>query len=135
MLGWRDRWESFQWLTPKRTEDKIRRRCAGFFLSLQTTCVLHSCLWLMKNLSSPAWIKTKGFLFLLLGVFSCSLLLVESHTWKTAILLVIGVWSFCRFYYFAFYVIERYVDPGYRFSGLLSFLRYLANKEHRESGV
>jgi hypothetical protein len=25
--------------------------------------------------------------------------------------------------YFAFYLIERYVDPNYRFSGLLSFVR------------
>jgi hypothetical protein len=25
-------------------------------------------------------------------------------------------------------VIEKYVDPGYRFSGLLSFLRYAARK-------
>jgi hypothetical protein len=29
-----------------------------------------------------------------------------------------------RAYYFAFYVIQHYVDPGYRFSGLFSFLRY-----------
>jgi hypothetical protein len=34
---------------------------------------------------------------------------------------------FCRFYYFAFYVIEHYVDPGYRFSGLgSSFLDWLS---------
>ena len=33
--------------------------------------------------------------------------------------------SFCRSYYFAFYVIERYMDPGYRFSGLGSFLLYI----------
>lgn len=29
----------------------------------------------------------------------------------------IAVWSFCRLYYFGFYVIERYIDPSYRFSG------------------
>jgi hypothetical protein len=33
--------------------------------------------------------------------------------------------GFCRSYYFAFYVIERYVDPGYRFSGLGSFVLYV----------
>jgi hypothetical protein len=37
----------------------------------------------------------------------------------------VAVWGFCRSYYFAFYVIERYVDPGYRFSGLGSFLLYI----------
>lgn len=44
-------------------------------------------------------------------------------------LLVIAVWSFCRFYYFAFYVLERYVDPGYKFSGLLSVLQYILRKK------
>ena len=30
-----------------------------------------------------------------------------------------------RAYYFAFYVIERWVDPSYKFSGLGHFLTYL----------
>jgi hypothetical protein len=46
-------------------------------------------------------------------------------------LLVISVWSFCRFYYFAFYVIEHYVDSGYRFSGLWSFAVYLLRLRNR----
>jgi hypothetical protein len=41
------------------------------------------------------------------------------------VLLVLAIWSFCRLYYFAFYVIEKYVDPGYKFSGIFSFLKYL----------
>jgi len=40
-----------------------------------------------------------------------------------------AIWSFCRVYYFAFYVIERYIDPSFRFSGLISALRYLRNKK------
>jgi hypothetical protein len=40
----------------------------------------------------------------------------------------IAVWCFCRSYYFAFYVIEHYVDPSYRFSGLWSFVRYLLSR-------
>jgi hypothetical protein len=48
---------------------------------------------------------------------------------KTALLLGITVWAFCRAYYFAFYVIERYVDPGYRFAGLLSLLRYIYGRK------
>jgi hypothetical protein len=46
--------------------------------------------------------------------------------------LAVAVWSFCRLYYFAFYVIEHHVDPDYRFSGLLSFVRYLISKERRK---
>ena len=79
----------------------------------------------MKDLSNPFWIKFKGILFLMLGLLSSTLLLVEHPEIKTAVLLAIAVWSFCRFYYFAFYVIEHYVDPSYRFAGLLSFGRYL----------
>jgi hypothetical protein len=39
-------------------------------------------------------------------------------------LLLVAIWAFCRAYYFAFYVIEHYVDPAYRFSGLIDFFRY-----------
>ena len=83
----------------------------------------------MKNLTSARWIKTKGILFLLLGLLSATLLFSERPTLKTALLMMIAVWSFCRFYYFAFYVIEHYVEPSYRFSGLLSFALYLIQKK------
>ena len=84
----------------------------------------------MKDLSNPFWIKFKGILFLMLGLLSSTLLLVEHPELKTVVLLGIAVWSFCRFYYFAFYVIEHYVDPSYRFAGLLSFVRYLVARRH-----
>jgi len=79
----------------------------------------------MKELTDSRWIKFKGVLFLLLGIFSAGLLLLEHAEIRTAVLLAIAIWSFCRFYYFAFYVIEHYVDPNYRFSGLWAFARYL----------
>ncbi len=55
----------------------------------------------------------------------------SSATWKDALLLGMTVWCFCRFYYFAFYVIEKYVDPAYRFSGLWSFARYLCQSRKK----
>jgi hypothetical protein len=78
----------------------------------------------MKDLTSPGWIKAKGMMFLFLGLAASALLVLECPTWKVALLLALAVWSFCRSYYFAFYVIEKYVDPGYKFSGLGSFVRY-----------
>jgi len=84
------------------------------------------------DLTSPAWIKAKGLLFLFLGFLSASLLLRERPTLRAAVLLIIAVWSFCRFYYFAFYVLEHYVDPAYRFSGLLSLARYLLRNPGRK---
>ena len=82
----------------------------------------------MRDLTNPTWIKIKGFLFLLLGLLSATLLFFEHPTPRVALLLIIAVWCFYRFYYFAFYVIEHYVDPNYRFSGLLSFTLYLIRK-------
>ncbi len=82
----------------------------------------------MKDLTDSRWIKLKGVLFLLIGILSSVLLIVEHPSWKVAGLLAISVWCFCRFYYFAFYVIEHYVDPEYRFSGLGSFVVYLCSR-------
>jgi NhaP-type Na+/H+ or K+/H+ antiporter len=79
----------------------------------------------MKDVTSPTWIKMKGFLFLLLGTLASVLLILDNPTWKAVLLLALAIWCFCRFYYFAFYVIEHYVDPNFKFSGLISFARYL----------
>lgn len=79
----------------------------------------------MKDITNPTWIKLKGILFLLTGIAAAILLLVEHPTWKVAVLLAIALWSACRFYYFAFYVIEHYVDPAYKYAGLWSFAMWL----------
>lgn len=78
----------------------------------------------MKDLS-PFWIKLKGILFLLIGITAAILVFLDNPKWQTALLLALAIWSFCRFYYFAFYVIEKYVDPTYKFSGLISLAKYL----------
>ena len=83
----------------------------------------------MKDLTDPFWIKLKGILFLIVGLLAAVLLVLESPSLKVGVLLVISIWCFCRFYYFAFYVIQHYVDPAYRFSGLGSFVRYLLTRK------
>ena len=85
----------------------------------------------MKDIKNHTVIWLKGGLFLTLGLTSAILLLAEFATLKAAFLVALTVWGFCRAYYFAFYVIEHYVDPGYRFSGLFSFACYaLRRKVH-----
>ncbi|MGP8201643.1 MAG: hypothetical protein ACLQU4_19305 [Limisphaerales bacterium] len=79
----------------------------------------------MKDITDPRWIKLKGILFLVVGLLASGVLLAEHPEIKVVLLLFIAVWCFCRFYYFAFYVIEHYVDPSHRFSGLWSFARYM----------
>ncbi len=83
----------------------------------------------MKDLTDSRWIKLKGLLFLMVGLLSSALLLLDHLEIKTAILLALTVWCFCRFYYFAFYVIEHYVDASYRFAGLFSFAKYVIRQK------
>jgi hypothetical protein len=79
----------------------------------------------MKDLTHPASIKFKAVLFLVLGTFSTAMLIADHSNLRFALLFSIAVWSFCRFYYFAFYVINNYIDPAYKFSGLGSFAKFL----------
>ena len=79
----------------------------------------------MKTLTNPRWLYLKAVLLLVAGALAAVLLLMRDPSPVTASLIAIAVWAFCRAYYFAFYVVERYADPEYRFSGLLSFARYL----------
>lgn len=88
----------------------------------------------MRELSSAKWIVAKGILFLVLGVLSAGLLIASAPNLRVAALLVVAIWAFCRFYYFLFYVIERYVDRSFRFSGVGSVARYLIWKRARSSG-
>jgi len=85
----------------------------------------------MTDLKSPTLIYLKGFLFLLAGCAAAGLVIVEQPTLKVTLLLAIAIWSFCRCYYFAFYVIQHYVDPSYRFAGLGSFAAYLIRSRAR----
>jgi hypothetical protein len=79
----------------------------------------------MSDLTNPKLIKLKGILFLLMGILFSVLLLIHAPSLTVAFLLTIAIWSTCRFYYFAFYVIEHYVDPGFKFAGLWDFARYM----------
>ena len=73
----------------------------------------------------------KAGLFLLGGGLAAAGVLLERPTLKVAVLLALAVWCFARAYYFAFYVVQHYADPGYRFAGLLSFVRYAIARSRR----
>lgn len=82
----------------------------------------------MADLRNPKIIIAKGLLFLFCGLLASGILLLENPSWRVALLLAVAIWGFARFYYFAFYVIQHYVDDGYRFAGLWSFVRYMLRK-------
>ena len=87
----------------------------------------------MTDLRNPTVIWIKGLLFLLMGALASVLLLLNSPRLSVAVLFVLAVWSFCRFYYFAFYVIEHYVDSEFRFAGLIDFACYAWRKRGIDS--
>lgn len=87
----------------------------------------------MADLKDPRLIYLKGFLFLGGGCLASALLLSEQPTLKVAFLLAVAVWCFARCYYFAFYVIEHYVDPEFRFAGLWAFAKYLVRRRSKEN--
>ena len=92
---------------------------------------------LTGDLKSPWLIHAKGFLFLVIGLAAAVLLLVQMPTLRTAILLGTAVWAFCRFYYYLFYVLERYLGREEPFAGVFDAVRFLvrgAKPKRRSDG-
>ncbi len=85
----------------------------------------------MGDLKDPRWMYVKGCLFLLILITSTALILVEKFSWRRAMLIGLVAWSSARLYYFMFYVIEKYIDPEFKFSGIWAFLRYLLSQRHQ----
>ncbi len=77
----------------------------------------------MKDLQSARLMWFKAGLFVVIGLVSAALVILENPTLRTALFLVLTIWAFCRAYYFAFYVIEHYLDPGFKYAGLWDFAR------------
>lgn len=86
----------------------------------------------MGDLKNPKLIVAKGILFLLAGFLAAATLLLLHPEGRVALLLTIAVWCFARFYYFAFYVLGHYVDPGFKFAGLSSFALYFLKRSRNK---
>ncbi len=82
----------------------------------------------MGDITSPTLLYIKGGLFLLLGILAVGGMLFMFPDLRLAALLAIAIWAFCRAYYFIFYVIQQYVDPSYKFAGLIDFARYVLRR-------
>lgn len=78
----------------------------------------------MTDITSVRLLWIKFALFVVLGLMACGIALTYFPSLQLACLMTLAIWAFCRAYYFAFYVIEHYADPSYRYAGLGSFLRY-----------
>ena len=86
---------------------------------------------LTSDIKSPWLIHMKGWLFALLGCLAAGMLLSQVPTLRTAALLSVTVWACCRFYYYLFYVLERYLGRERRFAGVFDALGYLLRGDRR----
>lgn len=82
----------------------------------------------LGDLKDPRWMYLKAVLFLVAGTLAGAGLLLAAPSLTNLFLLLCVIVSFSRFYYFCFYVIEKYIDPSFRFAGLSSVLTYLWRK-------
>lgn len=74
----------------------------------------------MNQVLSTPWMIAKAVLFLLLAALAATILVAQHPSWQTTVCVALVAWSASRAYYFAFYVIERYADPSFRYSGIWS---------------
>jgi hypothetical protein len=84
----------------------------------------------MPDITSPRVLYLKAALFVVTGVLASAAILIDHPSLKVAGLLGLAIWSFARAYYFAFYVIEHYIDPSQRYAGLGAFFRYLIRRKN-----
>ena len=87
---------------------------------------------LNRDLTSPAALISKGWLFLLLGLVAAGLLLADDFSLRRLALLAIAVWAFCRFYYFLFYVLEHYAGRERHYAGVLDALKWALGRKDRD---
>ena len=85
----------------------------------------------MGDLRDARWMYVKAVLFVVCGALCAALLLLEAPSLRVAVLLALCVWCFARAYYFAFYVVQHWVDPGYRFAGLFDFAAYVWRRKRK----
>ena len=81
------------------------------------------------DITDKRLIVGKGILFWLLGVLALIGNIFIDSTWHRALLAIIAIWAFCRFYYFLFYVLENYVDSSLKYSGIFALLRAILTKK------
>ena len=88
---------------------------------------------LTDDLKAPWLMHLKGALFVVIVVMCATVLFLQVPTLTTGILILAMVWASCRFYYYLFYVLERYLGREKRFAGVVDALCFLATKTDRSS--
>jgi hypothetical protein len=80
---------------------------------------------LFQDIKSRWLLHAKVLLFLFLGLMAGGLILADSPDLRTLALLLAAIWGFCRFYYYLFYVLEKYAGRERKYAGILDALKHL----------
>ena len=78
------------------------------------------------------WIFVKAGLFVLLALLAFAILVLQQPTWTTAGCALALGWASARAYYFAFHVVQHWVDPEFRFRGLGHLFTFLRHHRSRQ---
>lgn len=81
------------------------------------------------DIQSKWLLHSKGLLFLVIGLMACGGILLEAASLRVLFLMVVGVWGFCRFYYYLFYVLEHYAGRDRKYAGIFDALRYIITRK------
>ncbi len=73
----------------------------------------------MADLTDRRWIIAKGVLFAVIVVMAGIGEIIHDDLRLRIVLLLVCLWAACRFYYFLFHVLERYVGVEGRYAGIL----------------
>ncbi len=79
----------------------------------------------MSDLTSRPWIIAKGVMFAVILLMSGAGVMIHEDRCYRFCLLLTCLWSACRFYYFLFYVLERYVGIDGRYAGIIDLCQRL----------
>lgn len=79
------------------------------------------------------WIFVKAGLFVLLALLALAVLVLQQPTWTTAGCAIALGWASARAYYFLFHVVQHWVDPEFRFRGLVQFVLWWRSRRRRRS--
>lgn len=84
------------------------------------------------DLTSRSWIVAKGILFALIVLMAGAGVLLHDDRRMRFGLLLVCLWAACRFYYFLFHVLERYVGVEGRYAGVLDLCGRLWTGRRRQ---
>jgi hypothetical protein len=85
----------------------------------------------MGDLTSRGWIIAKGIMFAVIVALAGVGAVLHDDPWMRFGFLFACIWAACRFYYFLFYVLERYVGGEGRYSGLIDLCLRLIRQQRR----